>query len=69
MKRITRQELRSLEKELEQLEQQASDLSSSDSPDEITLNWIESRTQQIKMLLNYEEKKALFSERGLSLLQ
>lgn len=69
MKRITRQELRSLEKELEQLEQQASDLSSSDSPDETTLNWIESRTQQIKMLLNYEEKKALFSERGLSLLQ
>ena len=69
MKRITRQELRSLEKELEQLEQQASDLSSSDSPDEVTLNWIESRTQQIKILLSYEEKKALFAERGLSLLQ
>lgn len=69
MKRISRKKLRSLERELEELEQQARDLSSSDSPDEITLNWIESRTQQIKNLLTYEAKKALFSERGLSLAQ
>lgn len=69
MKRITRQELRSLETELEQLEQQACELARSESPDEISINWIASRTDQIKSLLGYEETKARFTERGLSLVQ
>lgn len=68
MQQISRQELRSLEKELELLEQQAINLSSSDSPDEAVLFWVENRTLQIKHVLGYEEKKARFTEKGLALL-
>ena len=68
MKRISRIDLRNLEKELEGLEDQVIYFHSQNNPDLISLAWIESRISVIKRQLDYEEKKADFEEKGLSIL-
>ena len=68
MKRVNKQELKLLELELENLEIRATELASSEFPDEDSIILIAERTKEIQNLLNYEVKKARFFERGLRLL-
>lgn len=68
MKRMTRSELFKLEEELETLLNQVKEINSKDDPDLVAVSWIEHRVNTIKSMINKEDRKVQFVERGLSLL-